>query len=56
MLSPNSWHYRELNQKNPGLDHLSTGLIALVLLAYLTVTGIAASLPDSAKIGTSSRV
>lgn len=29
-LSPDSWNYRELNMKNPGLDHLSNGLARLV--------------------------
>lgn len=39
--SPNSWHYRELNQKNPGLDHLSNGLIALTEAGYPIVAGSA---------------
>lgn len=40
-LSPNSWHYRELNKKNPGLDHLSNGLIRLVELGYPIIAGSA---------------
>ena len=40
-LSPNSWHYRELNMKNPGLDHLSNGLISLVEAGYPVVAGSA---------------
>lgn len=40
-LSPNSWHYRELNMKNPGLDHLSNGLIRLVEQGYPVVAGSA---------------
>jgi len=28
--SPDSWQYRDLNSKNPGLDHLSNGIIDLV--------------------------
>ena len=39
--SPNSWHYRELNKKNPGLDHLSNGLIRLVELGYPIIAGSA---------------
>lgn len=39
--SPNSWHYRELNQKNPSLDHLSNGLIALVEQGHPVVAGSA---------------
>jgi transketolase len=39
--SPNSWHYRELNMKNPGLDHLSGGLIALVEAGHPVVAGSA---------------
>jgi transketolase len=40
-LSPNSWHYRELNMKNPGLDHLSNGLISLVEAGHPIVAGSA---------------
>jgi transketolase len=40
-LSPNSWHYRELNMKNPGLDHLSNGLISLVEAGHPVVAGSA---------------
>jgi transketolase len=40
-LSPNSWHYRELNMKNPGLDHLSNGLIRLVEQGHPVVAGSA---------------
>lgn len=39
--SPNSWQYRELNMKNPGLDHLSNGLIALVEEGKNVVAGSA---------------
>ncbi|MBM7322167.1 MULTISPECIES: transketolase family protein [Agrobacterium] len=39
--SPNSWHYRELNMKNPGLDHLSNGLISLVETGHDIVAGSA---------------
>lgn len=39
--SPNSWQYRGLNAKNPGLDHLSNGLIALVEGGHNVVAGSA---------------
>lgn len=39
--SPNSWHYRELNIKNPGLDHLSNGLTRLVEAGHPVVAGSA---------------
>ncbi|RWR09236.1 transketolase [Sinirhodobacter populi] len=39
--SPKSWHYRELNAKNPGLDHLSNGLIALAEAGHPVVAGSA---------------
>src|SRR6476660_7729563 len=39
--SPNTWQYRELNAKNPGLDHLSNGLIELVKTGYNVVAGSA---------------
>jgi transketolase len=39
--SPNTWQYRELNAKNPGLDHLSNGLIELVKAGYNVVAGSA---------------
>lgn len=39
--SPNSWQYRGLNAKNPGLDHLSNGLIALVEAGHNVVAGSA---------------
>jgi len=39
--SPDSWQYRELNMKNPGLDHLSNGLIALVEEGTNVVAGSA---------------
>lgn len=39
--SPNSWHYRELNTKNSGLDHLSNGLISLVEAGLPVVAGSA---------------
>ena len=40
-LSDKSWQYRELNAKNPGLDHLSNGLIALVEAGHPVVAGSA---------------
>jgi len=40
-LSPNSWQYRDLNAKNPGLDHLSNGLIWLVEGGHPVVVGSA---------------
>lgn len=40
-LSPNSWNYRELNANNPGLDHLSNGLIDLVKAGHNVVAGSA---------------
>jgi transketolase len=40
-LSPNSWQYRELNAKNPGLDHFSNGLISLVEAGHPVVAGSA---------------
>lgn len=39
--SPDSWHYRALNAKNPGLDHLSNGLIELVKRGENVVAGAA---------------
>ena len=39
--SPNSWQYRGLNAKNPGLDHLSNGLIDLVKAGHNVVAGSA---------------
>ncbi|MBN9072893.1 MAG: transketolase [Rhizobiales bacterium] len=39
--SPNSWQYRSLNAKNPGLDHLSNGLIDLVKAGHNVVAGSA---------------
>ncbi|WAP67609.1 transketolase family protein [Jiella pelagia] len=36
-----SWHYRELNMKNPGLDHLSNGLITLAEAGHPVVAGSA---------------
>lgn len=39
--SPNSWNYRELNANNPGLDHLSNGLIDLVKAGHNVVAGSA---------------
>jgi len=41
ILSPNSWQYRGLNEANPGLDHLSNGLIDLVEAGYNVVAGSA---------------
>lgn len=40
-LSPNSWQYRELNIKNPGLDHFSNGLISLVEAGHDVIAGSA---------------
>lgn len=40
-LSPNSWQYRELNTKNPGLDHFSNGLISLVEAGHDVIAGSA---------------
>lgn len=40
-LSPNSWQYRGLNTANPGLDHLSNGLIDLVKAGHNVVAGSA---------------
>lgn len=40
-LSPNSWQYRGLNANNPGLDHLSNGLIDLVKAGHNVVAGSA---------------
>lgn len=39
--SPNSWQYRGLNAANPGLDHLSNGLIDLVKAGHNVVAGSA---------------
>ncbi|WBU62096.1 transketolase family protein [Paracoccus albus] len=39
--SPNSWQYRGLNAANPGLDHLSNGLIDLVKAGNNVVAGSA---------------
>ncbi len=39
--SPNSWQYRGLNSINPGLDHLSNGLIDLVKAGHNVVAGSA---------------
>ena len=41
LVSKDSWHYRELNSKNPGLDHLSNGLIALVQAGHPVIAGSA---------------
>lgn len=40
-LSPNSWQYRGLNSVNPGLDHLSNGLIDLVKAGHNVMAGSA---------------
>ncbi|MGE0008552.1 MAG: transketolase family protein [Parvibaculaceae bacterium] len=40
-LSPNSWQYRGLNAANPGLDHLSNGIIELVKAGHNVVAGSA---------------
>lgn len=39
--SPKSWQYRGLNAENPGLDHLSNGLIGLVTAGHNVVAGSA---------------
>lgn len=39
--SPESWHYRALNAQNPGLNHLSEGLIRLVAAGENVVAGSA---------------
>lgn len=39
--SPNSWQYRGLNSINPGLDHLSNGLIDLINAGHNVVAGSA---------------
>ena len=38
--SPNSWQYRGLNAKNPGLDHLSNGLVELVKAGHNVVATV----------------
>jgi transketolase len=40
-LSPKSWQYRGLNTANPGLDHLSNGIIELVRMGQNVVAGSA---------------
>lgn len=40
-LSSNSWQYRGLNAANPGLDHLSNGIIDLVKAGRNVVAGSA---------------
>ena len=40
-ISPNSWQYRGLNAANPGLDHLSNGIIELVRKGHNVVAGSA---------------
>lgn len=40
-ISPNSWHYRELNAKNPGLSFLSDALIELAGEGHPIVAGSA---------------
>jgi len=40
-LSPKSWQYRGLNAQNPGLSHLSDGLITLVEAGHNVVAGAA---------------
>lgn len=40
-LNPNSWQYRGLNMINPGLDHLSNGLMELVRNGHPVVAGSA---------------
>jgi transketolase len=39
--SPDSWQYRALNAKNPGLDYLSDGLIALTQAGHPVIAGSA---------------
>lgn len=40
-MSSASWHIRQLNAKNPGLDHFSKGLISLVEAGHPVVAGSA---------------
>lgn len=40
-LSVNSWHYRLLNERNPGLDHLSNALVDLVRNGHNVIAGSA---------------
>ncbi|MFB2551929.1 transketolase family protein [Ensifer soli] len=40
-LSQNSWHYRELNARTPGLDHFSNGLFRLLDAGHPVVAGSA---------------
>lgn len=40
-FSPNSWQYRGLNAMNPGLNHLSNGLIELVKNGHNVIAGSA---------------
>lgn len=40
-MSPDSWQYRDLNTKNPGLDHFSNGLISLVEAGHEIIAGSA---------------
>lgn len=39
--NPESWHYRELNARNPGLDYLSDALISLAEAGHPVVAGSA---------------
>lgn len=39
--NPDSWHYRELNARNPGLDYLSDALIELARAGHPVVAGSA---------------
>jgi transketolase len=41
LLHPDSWQYRSLNARNPGLDYLSDGLIELVEQGHPVVAGSA---------------
>lgn len=41
LLSADSWHYRSLNALNPGLNHLSNGLISLVEAGVPVMAGSA---------------
>lgn len=41
LVSPDSWQYRQLNANNPGLSHLSNGLITLTEAGYPVIAGSA---------------
>jgi transketolase len=41
LVSPDSWQYRQLNANNPGLSHLSNGLITLTESGHPVIAGSA---------------